>query len=142
MSQGPGEHGSSAAGEVFTVVVAGPGRLRWGVVVRASGEEEARASAERRGHQVLAVRAGATPGAAATRVLGACIRCGYSLARLPAGAAGEVMCPECGIINVPTAPLEARLGVLQRQRRLLRLVTYALVGALVMIVVVAVLLSR
>jgi hypothetical protein len=129
---------SDHEGELFTVVVAGPGTLRWGVEVRAADEPGAKERVEGRGHRVLEVRRGPTPGAAATRlVLGVCIRCGYSLLRLPAGAGGEVMCPEYGVIHGPTAPLEVRREKLGHRARHVRILTYLLLALLGTLVLVA-----
>lgn len=126
-------------GGLFTVVVAGPGKLRWGIVVRAADAASARANVEARGHKAIAVRHGAGKGPPATRLtLGACIRCGYTLARLPAGAAGEVMCPECGVINVPKAPLEARTADLKNRRLRIRLWVYGFAAALLLLLVLAI----
>jgi phage FluMu protein Com len=122
---GAGARSEEWRGEVFTVVVAGLRQLRWGIVVRAADEGDARAIVESRGHQVRLIRRGQTAGPAATKLtLGACVDCGYSLLRLPVGADGAVMCPECGTINAPTAPLERRLQIIKQRRSRLRLLSY------------------
>jgi hypothetical protein len=124
-----------ASGELFTVVVRHNEKIRWGVVVRAADEGAARALVEAQGHTVEVVRPGMAAGGPGS-VLGGCERCGYSLVRLPRGAAGEVMCPECGMINVPGAAIEARRQVLRarmKRVRAVRLVFYVLVGAVVLI---------
>lgn len=126
-------------GDLFTVVIAGPGQLRWGIIVRAEDEPSALAMVEARGHQVFAVRKGTEKGQAATKLtLGNCIACKYSLADLPAGNAGEVMCPECGLVNLPTAPLEARMGVLLRRRTRMRLWLYGWLGLFAVIIILLV----
>jgi predicted nucleic acid-binding Zn ribbon protein len=122
-------------GELFTVVVRGPGKSRWGIVVRAPDEAAARASVDARGHTVDAVRPRGRHAEMPRLVLGGCVRCGYSLARLPGGAAGEVMCPECGVINVPGAEMEERREVLQARRkraRVTRVLFYMLVALVVL----------
>lgn len=93
--------------------------MRWGIVLRATDADAARAMAAARGHRVLDVCEGQRraeipkPG-----VPGACIRCGYTLLQIPVGAAGEVMCPECGVVNLPTTPLEELHDpVIRRSRR-------------------------
>lgn len=36
-----------------------------------------------------------------------CLNCGYLLKQLPVGAAGEVLCPECGVINTSGAEADS-----------------------------------
>lgn len=126
--------------ELFTVRVAGPGTSHWGVVVRAAGEDAASASVAARGHRVVGVKRGMAARPARERpLLGQCVRCGYSLARLPEGEAGEVMCPECGVINVPGAPAAERLVKIRVRRRVMRWVAWGLVGLVIGGVCVAIL---
>lgn len=113
---------------LFTVVVAGPGKIRWGVVVRAADEAAAAGNVESRGHAVLSVRAGLARPPHERFPRSTCIRCGYSLVDLPAGAASEIMCPECGVINVPDATPERVV----RQRIRTRRMRWWLWGALAM----------
>lgn len=39
-----------------------------------------------------------------------CVHCGYRLESLAQGQYGEVMCPECGVKNLPERKLESNWG--------------------------------
>jgi hypothetical protein len=106
---------------IFTVSIQGPGPYRWRIPVRAPDQETAAGNVASRGHTVLAVTPGAgTYAPLERRVRGACIRCGYAIGELPAGPAGEVMCPECGVINAPDALL-VRVAERRGRHRVARL---------------------
>ncbi len=131
---------SEPAPQLFTVTVRGPGKSRWGVVVRAPDESSAGRNVESRGHTVLAVRPGMIERSFRRLPRAACIRCGYSLADLPPGAASEVMCPECGVINTPEAvPLKVQL---RTRRSVVRLWFWGIVIAGVVLLWLSPLLMR
>ncbi len=69
--------------------------------MRAVDEESAAGAVRARGHNVIGVTVATMPkrGTASPRI--SCLNCGYLLKKLPAGDAGEVLCPECGVINTP-----------------------------------------
>jgi phage FluMu protein Com len=98
---------SDTVSHLFQVIVSGPGGSTWKVLVRAVDAESAAGSVRARGHNVTGVQAAAMPKRkhAAPRVT--CLKCGYVLTNLPAGDGGEVMCPECGVINTPELPATA-----------------------------------
>ncbi len=79
----------------------------WKVLVRAVDVESAAGAVRARGHTVVGVQAASMPKRrhAAPRL--SCLKCGYALTNLPAGEGGEVMCPECGVINTPELPADA-----------------------------------
>jgi hypothetical protein len=130
------------APNLYAVSVQGPGRTRWRVLVRAESEDAAAANVASRGHTVLGVSEGVvrTP-PIECRARGACIRCGYTLAHLPAGDAGEIMCPECGVINVPDA-LTLRVAEHRARRRGLRLSLWLVIVAAVLLLWLSPLLMR
>lgn len=89
---------------MFTVRVAGPGKTAWRVTVRADDPAAARAVLSARGHTVLGVEAGRLPRPRPRRrPPKACSNCAYDLRGLPAGDCFEVVCPECGVTNLPPA---------------------------------------
>lgn len=98
---------SETISHLFQVAVTGPGGSTWKVLVRAVDAESAAGSVRARGHNVVGVKAAAMPKRrhAAPRV--ACLKCGYALTNLPVGEGGEIMCPECGVINTPELPTNA-----------------------------------
>ncbi|HVU63634.1 MAG TPA: hypothetical protein VHC70_06645 [Phycisphaerales bacterium] len=129
---------------LFQVTVSGPGGAMWKILVRAVDAESAAGAVRARGHQVVGVRLAEKPRSRPATPPLSCVNCGYSLLNLPAGDAGEVMCPECGRINTPDLPASAStFAEFKRQRReykrpvgctvfsLFLLIAVVIVGALV-----------
>ncbi len=102
---------------LFQVTVSGPGGARWRVLVRAVDAETAAGSVRARGHEVVGVRAAQMAARRKASPRPSCLKCGYALLNLPAGEAGEVMCPECGVINTPELPAHATVLDEIRARR-------------------------
>jgi hypothetical protein len=107
---------------LYEVSVRGPAQVgSWRVLVRAVDAESAAGAVRARGHEVIGVRAGEKPKArtgGVPRV--SCVNCGYSLTKLPTGEAGEVQCPECGVINTPITSADTVWDELKAQRRATR----------------------
>jgi phage FluMu protein Com len=121
--------------QLYEVQVRGPGGASWRVLVRAVDAESAVGVVRARGHEVVGVRAAAPPVRGGGRIQRiACQKCGYALSRLPEGGAGEVTCPECGWVNVPSPPSDATMRVVRGRRvrgRRLVVVSLLIFGAFV-----------
>jgi hypothetical protein len=109
---------------LYRVTVAIPGGRSWSVLVRAVDEESAVGAVRARGHSVVGVAAGEMPKRAEAPPRTSCLNCGYILKNLPVGDAGEVQCPECGVVNTPDActdslwsEIKATRKEFQRQRK-------------------------
>lgn len=108
---------SDDAAQLFRVSVTLPQGRGWSVLVRAVDAESAAGAVRARGHNVVGVEAAEMPKrtTSGTRRL-TCVNCGYVLARLPEGVAGEVLCPECGVVNTPLVPEDSTWGEFKKQR--------------------------
>jgi hypothetical protein len=102
---------------LFQVMVSGPGGAMWKVLVRAVDAESAAGAVRARGHDVVGVRLTEMPRRRRALPRLSCVKCGYSLSKLPVGEAGEVMCPECGVINTADLPASATVFDEIRSRR-------------------------
>ncbi|HMN40352.1 MAG TPA: hypothetical protein PKE29_05865 [Phycisphaerales bacterium] len=108
---------SDTVSHLFQVTVSGPGGARWRVLVRAVDAESAAGAVGARGHTVVGVRAAQMTARRRATPRPSCLKCGYALLNLPAGEAGEVMCPECGVINTAELPASATVMDEVRARR-------------------------
>lgn len=96
------EHAPSDPRPLYMVRVAGPGNTSWRVAVRAGDPVAAAVVLSARGHIVLGVEPGRLEKPKNRRpVAKACSNCAYDLRSLPVGSCREVVCPECGVTNLP-----------------------------------------
>lgn len=109
---------------LYKVTVAISNGRSWNVLVRAVDEESAAGAVRARGHHVVGVAVGEMPRPSAGTPRISCVNCGYLLKKLPVGAAGETLCPECGVVNTPLAgsdsvweEIKATRAELKQQRR-------------------------
>lgn len=105
--------------QLFSVRVTA-GHDHWRVLVRAATDVAAAEKVTSRGHQVVLVE---TARAEDLRLGGPrkaptiCLNCQYSLRGLGHGEAMEVLCPECGVTNLPME-LPAKIDVVGKRRRI------------------------
>jgi hypothetical protein len=92
---------------LYRVTVAISGGRSWSVLVRAVDEESAVGAVRARGHHVTGVKAAEMPKRVVAPPRISCLNCGYLLKNLPVGDAGEVLCPECGVINTSGAEADS-----------------------------------
>jgi ribosomal protein S27E len=101
MPQGKDSRMSEVVSNLYRVTVAIPSGRSWNVLVRAVDAESAIGAIRARGHAVVGVTAGKMPRRVSASPRISCLNCDYVLTKLPVGDAGEVQCPECGVINTP-----------------------------------------
>jgi hypothetical protein len=129
---------SEVVSSLFQVTVSGPGGAMWKILVRAVDAESAAGAIRARGHEVVGVKAAEMPKRRTSRPRLSCIKCGYSLSNLPAGEAGEVMCPECGVINTPELPADATVfAEFKAQRRANKRPLGCIIVPLALLVIIA-----
>lgn len=131
----------AGASRLYRVTVSNRGTPGWSVLVRAVDEESAVGMVRSRGHEVVRVEETERPRPSPGKLRTICMNCGYALSRLPSGDAGEVTCPECGVINTPGLPEQSVVKDIQSLRGgrslSLRLITFGLL-LLVLVIIIGV----